>query len=99
MSDDVLIYVTDPTPDSPALRQAISAAHQSSGGHLYVVPPETLTDLEGARILRSPEDLQEIRAALSVGDSLFANAWFSRRQDKDRAGDGENWDAGDFDCP
>lgn len=99
MSDEVLIYVTDPTPDSPALRVTLGAARQSSGGHLFIVPPETITDPAGARIIRSPADLSAISARLSASDSLFASAWFSRQRDKDRPGDGKSWDATDFDCP
>ena len=99
MNDTVLIYVEDTTPGSAALRHAIGSAHQSSGGHLYVIPAETLTDPKDARIIRSPEDLKEIRSALSASDSLFANAWFSRSGEKNRAGDGKSWDAKDFDCP
>lgn len=99
MSDEVLIYVTDPTHDSAALRVTLRGAHQTSGGHLFVVRPEAITDSAGARIIRSPDDLDRLGAQLSRSDSLFASAWFSRQREKDRPGDGEHWDKPDFDCP
>lgn len=99
MSDDVLIYVTDPTPDSPTLRVTLRAAVQSSGGHLFIVSPDAITQAEGARIIRSPADLDQISDMLSKSDSLFASAWFSRNREKSRPGDGRNWDGKDFDCP
>ena len=99
MSDEVLIYVTDPTPASAALRVTLRAAHQSSGGHLFVIRPEALTDPAGAQIIRTPRDLDQLGASLSTSDSLFASAWFSRMRGKDRPGDGESWDKTGFDCP
>lgn len=99
MSEDVLIYVTDPTPSSAALRVTLRAAHQSSGGHLFIVSSAAITDPEGARIIRSPGDLDQLGARLSKSDSLFASAWFSRGRGKDRTGDGESWDKKGFDCP
>ncbi len=99
MSDEVLIYVTAPVPASPSLRLTLNAAQQSSGGSLYIVPPEKVTDESEARIIRSQEDLHAISPGLSSSDSLFASAWFSRKRGKTRRGDGESWDAPDFDCP
>lgn len=99
MSDTVLIYLSDPTPDLPALQRTISQAQQSSGGHLFVVAADTLGPPKGARVIRSPDDLQAIGEALSKSDSLFASAWFARSKTKDRPGDGEAWDKPGFDCP
>lgn len=99
MSETILIYLSDPTPESPALRRTISMAQQSSGGHLFVVAADTLASPEDARVIRSPDDLQPIRDMLSKSDSLFASAWFARAQKKDRKGDGESWDKPGFDCP
>lgn len=99
MSDEVLIYVTDPMPESAALRGTLRGAHQSSGGHLFIVSSAAITDPDGTRIIRTPGDLDQLGARLSKSDSLFASAWFSRARDKDRKGDGESWDKTGFDCP
>ncbi|MFD1797668.1 hypothetical protein FQV27_11085 [Paracoccus aurantiacus] len=104
MSEDVLIYVIDPSPASPALRVTLKAARQTSGGHLFIVPNDAIampdgTQTEGARVIRSRRDLAPIAATLSASDSLFASAWFSGKDASDRAGDGESWDAKGFECP
>ena len=99
MSDTVLIYVTDPTPSSAALRVTLRGAHQSSGVHLLIVSSAAITEPGGARFIRTRDDLDQLGAQLSKSDSLFASAWFSRSRDKDRKGDGESWDKKGFDCP
>ncbi|SDE16165.1 hypothetical protein SAMN05421538_104196 [Paracoccus isoporae] len=95
----MLIYVAETTASSATLQSTIRTAQQSSGGRLYVISSDGGAAPQGAQILHGPEDLAAIRDMLSQSDSLFASAWFSRRQDKARAGDGESWDTGDFDCP
>ncbi len=99
MTETVLVYIGEGAATAPDQRQALDLAQQCSGGRLYVMPRAVLPQLAQAQVIHSPQDMQDIAPHLSKSDTMFAAAWFLRKDKDDRPGDGKSWDAPGYKAP